>query len=166
MEIRAYEQSDNKKFIEFYETLCNENEMLLASKEEITKKLSKQEKEFENEHKYKQMFIAIEGDDIVGFLAIKRMHFEKLRHTAKFTLGYLEDYEEDGVGSKLVNQAVQWAENNNIERLEIHVIDDDKNLEDLLDDLDFQKEGKLKSTIKIKDDYHDEVVMVKKIGKK
>ncbi len=166
MEIRAYEQSDNKKFIEFYEKLCDENEMLLASKEEITKKLSKQEKEFENEHKYKQMFIAIEGDDIVGFLAIKRMHFEKLRHTAKFALGYLEDYEEDGVGSKLVNQAVQWAENNNIERLEIHVIDDDKNLEDLLDDLDFQKEGKLKSTIKIKDDYHDEVVMVKKIGKK
>lgn len=166
MEIRAYEQSDNKKFIEFYETLCNENEMLLASKEEITKKISKQEKEFENEHKYKQMFIAIEGDDIVGFLAIKRMHFEKLRHTAKFALGYLEYYEEDGVGSKLVNQAVQWAENNNIERLEIHVIDDDKNLEDLLDDLDFQKEGKLKSTIKIKDDYHDEVIMVKKIGKK
>ncbi len=166
MEIRTYEPSDNKNFMEFYEKLYDENEMLLATKEEIAKKLSKEEKELENKHKYKQMFIAIEGDDIVGFLAIKKRHFEKLRHTAKFILGYLEDYKEDGVGSKLVEYAENWAEENNIKRLEIHVIDDDKNLEDLLDNLDFSKESTRKSTIKIKDDYHDEIVMVKKVGKK
>ncbi len=166
MEIRTYQQSDNKNFMEFYEKLCKENEKLLASKEEMSKKLAKQEKEYENEHKYRQMFIAIEENDIVGFLAIKKMHFEKLRHTAKFVLGYLEDYKEDGVGSQLVDYAEEWAEENKIERLEIHVIDDDEDLEDLLDDLEFQKEGTRKSTIKIKDSYHDEVVMVKKVGKK
>ena len=166
MEIRAYEPSDNKNFLEFYENLCNENDKIIASKEEITKKMEKLEKDIDNHHKYKQVFIALDDENIVGFLAIKRMHFEKLRHTAKFTMGVLEDYQEDeGVGSKLVEKALEWAEDNDIKRLEIHVVEDDDNLEDLLDDLDFSKESKRKSTIKIKDDYHDEIVMVRKVGK-
>jgi N-acetylglutamate synthase-like GNAT family acetyltransferase len=163
MEIRVYEPSDKKAFLNFYEQLYNENHNIVATKEEISKKMEK----LENNHKYEQVLVALDDENIVGFLAIKKMHFEKLRHTAKFTMGVLEDYqEEEGVGSKLVERALEWSENNDIKRLEIHVVENDSNLEDLLSDLDFSKESIRKSTIKIKDDYHDEIVMVKKVGKR
>ena len=77
-------------------------------------------------------------------------------------LGVLKDYQEkENIASNLVEYAVQWAEENNIKRLEILVLDADDNLEDILDDLDFKKEGTRKQTIKIKDKYHDETIMVK-----
>ena len=80
------------------------------------------------------------------------------------TLGYLKEYQEkENIGAKLVEYAENWAEDNNIKRLEILVLDEDEDLEDLLDDLEFKKEGKRKHTIKIKDKYHDETIMVKEL---
>ena len=165
MEIRAKTTSDDEKFLKFYEKLALENNSQLLTPKEMSEYISKQEKQLENKHKYQQIFIATEGDEIIGFIALKHIHFEKIRHIAKISLGVLKEYQEkENVGAKLVEYLENWAEENNIKRLEILVLDEDDKLEDLLDDLDFHKEGKRKHTIKIKDKYHDEKIMVKEVG--
>ena len=162
MEIRAYTPDDNKEFLSFYEELIKENDTQTLTAKEMAELIAKDEKKLENKHKYTHIFIALDEEEIVGYLAIKHIHFERIRHIAKMNLGVLKDYQEnENIGSKLVEYAVQWAEENNIKRLEILVLDADDNLEDLLEDLDFKKEGKRKQTIKIKDKYHDETIMVK-----
>lgn len=164
MEIRAITQNDEKNFIEFYEKLSEENDSLLLTPKELKEMMKDDIHKLEHKYKLKQVFIALDEDDIVGYLSIKHIHFEKIRHLAKMTLGYLKEYQEkENVGAKLVEYAENWAEENNIRRLEILVLDEDEDLEDLLDDLEFKKEGKRKHTIKIKDKYHDETIMVKEL---
>ena len=164
MEIRAYMPEDNKNFLNFYEELIKENDAQMLTGKEMAELIAKDEKKLENKHKYRQIFIAEENGKIIGYLALKHTHFEKIRHIAKFSLGYLKDYQEkENVGSKLVEYAQNWADQNNVRRLEILVMDEDDNLEDLLDDLDFKKEGKRKHSIKIKDKFHDQTIMVKEL---
>jgi len=164
MEIRALEPQDSKNFLAFYQKLANENDYIKITADEMSEKMEKMEEKFEKKHKYKQVFIALDGEEIVGYIALMRLHFARLRHIAKFELGVLEDYqEEENVGENLVKYAQDWAEKNKIKRLEILVLDEDENLKDLLEDLDFDKEGTRKNTILIEDKYHDEIVMVKEI---
>ena len=164
MEIRALEQSDIKSFLEFYQKLANENDYIKITPEEMSSKFEKEEHKIVQKHNYKQIFIAIDDNEIVGYIALKRLHFARLRHIAKFDLGVLEDYQEDeNVGAMLVKYAQEWAKENKIKRLEIFVIDEDENLKDLLKDLDFEKEGKRKQTIMIENKYFDEVIMIKEI---
>ena len=164
MEIRALEQSDIKSFLEFYQKLANENDYIKITPEEMSSKFEKEEHKIVQKHNYKQIFIAIDDNEIVGYIALKRLHFARLRHIAKFDLGVLEDYQEDeNVGAMLVKYAQEWAKENKIKRLEIFVIDEDENLNDLLKDLDFEKEGKRKQTIMIENKYFDEVIMIKEI---
>ena len=130
----------------------------------MSSKFEKEEHKIVQKHNYKQIFIAIDDNEIVGYIALKRLHFARLRHIAKFDLGVLEDYQEDeNVGAMLVKYAQEWAKENKIKRLEIFVIDEDENLKDLLKDLDFEKEGKRKQTIMIENKYFDEVIMIKEI---
>ena len=164
MEIRALEQSDIKSFLEFYQKLANENDYIKITPEEMSSKFEKEEHKIVQKHNYKQIFIAIDDNEIVGYIALKRLHFARLRHIAKFDLGVLEDYQEDeNVGAMLVKYAQDWAKENKIKRLEVFVIDEDENLKDLLKDLDFEKEGKRKQTIMIENNYFDEVIMIKEI---
>ena len=164
MEIRALEQSDIKSFLEFYQKLANENDYIKITPEEMSSKFEKEEHKIVQKYNYKQIFIAIDDNEIVGYIALKRLHFARLRHIAKFDLGVLEDYQEDeNVGAMLVKYAQEWAKENKIKRLEIFVIDEDENLKDLLKDLDFEKEGKRKQTIMIENKYFDEVIMIKEI---
>lgn len=166
MEIRAYTPNDNKEFVKFYEALVKENDTQLLTPKEMEEHIAKEEKKLENKHKYSHLFIAEEDNEIVGYLAIKHIHFERIRHIAKLSLGFLKEYQEkENLGAQLVQYAIQWAENNNIKRLEIVVADKDNHLEDLLEDLDFATEGTRKHSLKIKDKYHDEVIMVKEINK-
>ncbi len=164
MEIRALEQSDIKSFLDFYQKLATENDYIKVTPEEMSSKFEKEEHKIVQKHNYKQIFIAIDDNEIVGYLALKRLHFARLRHVAKFDLGVLEDYQEDeNVGAMLVKYAQDWAKENKIKRLEVFVIDEDENLKDLLKDLDFEKEGKRKQTIMIENKYYDEVIMIKEI---
>jgi hypothetical protein len=95
MEIRALEQSDIKSFLDFYQKLATENDYIKVTPEEMSSKFEKEEHKIVQKHNYKQIFIAIDDNEIVGYLALKRLHFARLRHVAKFDLGVLEDYQEE-----------------------------------------------------------------------
>lgn len=163
MEIRLIKPSDAKKFVDFYEKLAKETDYLMFTPEETAKKAAQEEDFIKKYDDYKQVFIAVEDDEIIGYLGISRSHLSKLKHTAKFTVGVLDDYKRQGVATKLIAFAENWAKEKDIKRLEMTVITEDEPAIALFEKTGFEEEGTRKNSVNVNDQYYDEIFMAKAI---
>lgn len=161
MEIRLIEPSDAKNFETFYEKLLTETDYLMPTSEETSTREGKEEEFIKKYDDYKQVFVAVEDDKIVGYLGIKRSHLAKLKHMAKFTVGVLEEYQRKGIASKLIEQAEKWAKDKGITRMELTVISENEAGIGLFEENDYEEEGTRKDSVKMKDDTYDEIYMGK-----
>lgn len=57
-------------------------------------------------------FVAANGDELVGWTHLDLPQVEKLRNTAQVTVGVREAYRERGIGSRLLDRALSWADAN------------------------------------------------------
>ncbi len=163
MEIRQIKPADSKEFVEFYKQLTSETDYMTFSPDETEEK-AKQEEEFIKKYDdYKQVFIAVEDDQIVGYIGIGRSHLERLNHVAKLTVGVLEDYKRQGIATKLIKFAEKWAKEKGVKRLELHVITKNKPAVALFQKTGFKEEGTRKKSMKVEEKYFDEFLMAKTI---
>lgn len=65
----------------------------------------------------RMFFVATIQDDVVGWVTIEGSELEKLVHTAELTLGVIEPYRNEGIGTHLLRRAVEWASQHGYERL-------------------------------------------------
>lgn len=163
MDIRLIKPSDAKKFADFYEKLSQETDYLMFTPEETAEKAEQEEEFIKKYDDYKQVFIAVEDDEIIGYLGISRSHLSKIKHTAKFTVGVLDDYKQQGVATKLIEFAEKWAKERGVKRLEMTVITEDEPALSLFEKSGFEEEGTRKNSVNINDKYYDEVFMAKAI---
>ena len=117
MEIRKIRPADAEKFVEFYEKLVKESDYLMFTPKETAEKAKQEQKYIEDYDDYKQVFVATEGERIVGYLGISRSHLSKLKHTARFTVGVLRDSQRQGIADKLIAFAENWAREKGVGRL-------------------------------------------------
>lgn len=68
MEIRKIRPADAEKFVEFYEKLVKESDYLMFTPKETAEKAKQEQKYIEDYDDYKQVFVATEGERIVGYL--------------------------------------------------------------------------------------------------
>jgi ribosomal protein S18 acetylase RimI-like enzyme len=54
-------------------------------------------------------FVALDGSEVVGWVNLDRPSGEKLRHVVALTMGLLDEYRGLGIGSALLERAVDWA---------------------------------------------------------
>ncbi len=160
MEIREIQPEDSEKFAEFYEQLAEESEYLPLAPEEMAEKLEKGALEEKNNGR-KKVFLAVEDEKIIGYLAIARSRLERLMHVAKLTMGVLEEYQRQGVATKLLKYAEKWAEDNDIKRLELTVVENNESAVEFFEEMDYDDEGTRKGSVKHEDDYIDEIYMAK-----
>lgn len=163
MEIRLIEPSDTKKFVDFYEKLVSETDYLMFTPEETSDKEDQEEEFIKKYNDYKQVFIALDDDQIVGYLGISRSHLSKINHVAKFTVGVLEDHRRQGIASKLISFAEKWAKEKGISRIEITVITENEPAVALFEKNGYEKEGTRKNSVNIDDELYDEFFMAKEI---
>jgi len=57
-------------------------------------------------------FVATADDDVVGWAHLELPQLEKLRRTARVTVGVREDFRGYGIGARLLDRALDWAEAN------------------------------------------------------
>lgn len=57
-------------------------------------------------------FVATVDDDVVGWSHLELPQLEKLRQTTRATVGVREDYRGYGIGARLLDRALDWAEAN------------------------------------------------------
>jgi N-acetylglutamate synthase-like GNAT family acetyltransferase len=71
----------------------------------------------QDEVESRMFFVATVDDEVVGWVHLHCPELTKLAHTAELTLGVLEGYRGHGVGPRLLDRALRWADGQGLERL-------------------------------------------------
>ena len=107
------------------------------------------------------ILIAIDEENIVGFLSAQKGEYKRSKHTGYIVVGIREKYRGNGIGSKLFSELDIWAIENNITRLELSVICSNTIAKHLYEKNGFKVEGIKKNAMIIDGKYVDEFFMAK-----
>lgn len=107
------------------------------------------------------VLVALESNNIVGFLSAQRGMPMRINHSAYIVTGIREKYRNKGIGSKLFFELDKWAKENSITRLELSVICTNIIAKYLYEKNGFEIEGVKKNAMIIDGKYVDEFYMAK-----
>lgn len=144
------EALDDKIYIEA-ETLADvvESENVLLRHNELMKRV---------------FFVATVHNDVVGWVHIHAPEVEKLEHTAELTVGVIDEYRGRGIGSRLLDHGVDWALDNDFEKLYNSVPSTNERAIDFLEAHGWEIEAVRERHYRIEEEYVDEVMMAKVLG--
>lgn len=107
------------------------------------------------------LLIAEERDHIVGYIWAERGRMNRILHTAYIVVGIREAYQHQGIGTKFFRKLDEWARRNNIIRLELTVECANTAARKLYEKNGFVVEGRRKKSMKLGDEFVDELYMAK-----
>jgi L-phenylalanine/L-methionine N-acetyltransferase len=87
------------------------------------------------------VFVAEDGDRIVGRLSLSRDPHPASRHVADLGLMVAASHRRQGVGTALLEEAVGWAQESRIRKLELHVFPWNEPALGLYETFGFEREG-------------------------
>lgn len=116
-----------------------------------------------NEIESRMFFVATIGQDVVGWVHIKHTDLEKLSHTAELTVGVLEEYRNNGIGSHLLERGLAWASKRGLEKIYNSVPSSNEAAIEFLSGRGWEVEAVRENHYKINGKYADEVMMAKLI---
>lgn len=109
----------------------------------------------------RMFFVATVSDEVVGWCHVEAPELEKLRHTAKLTLGILDEYQNEGLGSHLLQRGLSWAKTNRYEKVYQSVPATNEQAISFLQDHGWEEEARREGHYKIDDEYVDEVMLAR-----
>jgi len=112
-----------------------------------------------NELESRIFFVATVDGEVVGWVNLVVSEAEKLNHTAKLTVGVLEEYRRQGIGSELLDRGVEWAAREGIEKLYNSIPSTNGRAIDFLTEHGWETEAVREDHYKIDGAYVDEVMM-------
>ncbi len=114
--IRPARQEDLTGIVGVIETVAADDRYVVAARlaEEITREDVLLRR---NESKDRVFFVATVNEDTVGWLHVGGVNAPKMGHTATLTVGVLEEYRGDGLGSKLMESGLEWAGNHGYQKV-------------------------------------------------
>ncbi|MHC3439587.1 N-acetyltransferase family protein [Natrialbaceae archaeon A-gly3] len=104
-------------------------------------------------------FVATVEEEVVGWAHLDLPQLEKLRETAQLTVGVCEAYRTKGIGSQLMNRALEWARANGYRKVYNSVPSVNDEALAFLDSHGWQTEGIRKDHYTIDEGHVDEVMM-------
>jgi RimJ/RimL family protein N-acetyltransferase len=100
-----------------------------------------------------------EEGEIVGRLSLARDQHPASAHVADLGLMVAEPYRRRGIGRALLEQAVRWARERGIAKLELHVFPHNDAAIALYESFGFEREGYRKAHYLRRDGYVDAILM-------
>jgi len=108
------------------------------------------------------LFLVAEKEGkIIGATTLDRSSIRKLNHTVSFGITILKEFSGQGIGSLLMKRVIEWAELNNIEKIDLEVFSDNTPGISLYKKFGFIEEGRKRKAIKTEDGYRDMILMGK-----
>ncbi|MBA3925278.1 GNAT family N-acetyltransferase [Listeria rustica] len=116
----------------------------------------------------KNLFLVAEiGGDIVGFSRCEGNVLSRSSHKVIFGVAILKAQWGNDIGSELLAKSIQWADNHDIRKMTLSVIETNKKAIDLYGKFGFEIEGCLKADKKLADGkYYDTYIMSKNTKEK
>lgn len=112
-----------------------------------------------NDLEKRMFFVATIHDDVVGWVHINVPELDKLSHTAELTVGVIEEYRGNGIGTNLLERGLEWAERQELEKIYNSVPATNQDAIAFLESRGWEIEAVRENHYKIDDDYVDEVML-------
>jgi len=116
-----------------------------------------------NELESRMFFVATVEEDVVGWVTLVVNEADKLDHTAELTVGVLEQYRRQGVGSELLERGVEWATERGIEKIYNSIPATNGVAIEFLAAHDWETEAVREDHYRIDGEYIDEVMMAREL---
>ena len=110
------------------------------------------------------VFVAEDDGAIVGRLSVARDPHTASRHVADLGLMVAASHRRRGVGRALLEQAVSWARDAGIHKLELHVFPWNEPALKLYEQFGFEREGLRKDHYRRDGEYVDAILMAFRLG--
>jgi RimJ/RimL family protein N-acetyltransferase len=110
------------------------------------------------------VYVAEDDGHIVGRLSVARDQHPASRHVADLGLMVAQSHRRRGIGTQLLQAAVQWARHAGVRKLELHVFPWNTAAIKLYERFGFVNEGYRKAHYRRGDEYTDAVLMAYWLG--
>ncbi|MBJ7997144.1 GNAT family N-acetyltransferase [Bacillus mycoides] len=109
----------------------------------------------------KNLFLVAEVHNrIVGFSRCEGSNLKRLSHKVEFGVCILKEFWGYGMGKSLLQQSIQWADENEVKKISLQVLETNEKAIQLYKKLGLEVEGILKNDKKLSDGkYYNTVVM-------
>ncbi len=163
MKIREIRQEEARELLELLNRLDSETDFMLLEPGERPEGVQAIEKKIEaiKKAKNKNLFVAEEKGQLVGFLEAVGGDFKKNHYTLYIVIGVLNAFSGRGIGKNLFTQMEKWAREKGMHRLELTVMTNNKNAVKLYEKMGFSIEGLRKQCLRVGDSWGDEFYMGK-----
>jgi ribosomal protein S18 acetylase RimI-like enzyme len=104
-------------------------------------------------------FIALDGENIIGWCDITSLHRPVFNHAGVLGLGVIREFRGKGVGKRLLNTALQAAKERGLSRIELTVREQNSVAIQLYESVGFFKEGLHINAVKINGKYENHLSM-------
>ena len=109
------------------------------------------------------VFVAVEEDEVVGRLSLARDQHPASQHVADLGLMVAESHRRQGIGRRLLETAVEWAEETGVTKLELHVFPWNEPAIKLYEQFGFEREGYRKAHYRRGREEVDAILMAYKV---
>ncbi|GAB7009479.1 GNAT family N-acetyltransferase [Halorubrum trueperi] len=116
-----------------------------------------------NSAESRMFFVATVEDQVVGWVHLDLPETEKLRHTAKLTVGVLDEYRGRGIGGTLLKKGSTWAGENDFEKLYNSIPATNEEARSFLEAHGWHTEAIREDHYRIDGEYVDEVMMARSL---
>jgi len=163
MQIRSIRPSDAARFLRLVETLYGETEFTLLEPGEsgMTKEQMRRRIQVINARENQTTLVVEDEGDLVGFVGVWGGIYRRSSHRANLAVGILQSYVGQGIGTRLFEEAIEWAAENKIHRLELTVMTHNPRGLALYRKMGFQIEGIKQHSLFINGRYVDEYYMAR-----
>ena len=101
------------------------------------------------------------GPVLAGYLEVRRLPWQKVRHRIYLVIGIRKDFSGMGVGTRLMQEVENWAGRNGIRRIYLTVIAENLAAVQLYRKMGYETEGWHPASMRLHDRYVDELTMGK-----
>ncbi|CAN7288263.1 N-acetyltransferase family protein [Rossellomorea sp. LjRoot5] len=107
------------------------------------------------------LFLVCEvGDRIAGFSRCEGKSLKRIAHKVEFGVGVLQEFWGYGIGKNLLKESIRWADENDIKKITLNVLETNEKAIMLYKNKSFEVEGVLKRDKLLSDGrYYNTVVM-------
>lgn len=155
--IRKVNIEDAKSMMEFIKKVSNETDFLLSSYDEINMTLENEIEYLQNITKSKNniIFVLDIDGEIAGSCGLTSINKKRIKHRATLGISVLKKYWGEGLGNKLIDNAIKYAKKANIKKLELEVRVDNEKAIKLYKKFGFEIEGEIRNYFYLNKKYYN-----------